>query len=155
MPLLNGIEVSRRLRALHLRTKTLILTMHDDDELLTDALLAGVDGLLLKSDAGKHLLCAIEALFEDRPYFTSALLQKMIACYRANMRGRSRLLLTSREQSVVKLIAEGHTNKSIGSMLHLSVKTVETHRAAAMRKLGLSSTAELVRYAIRRKLVVL
>jgi DNA-binding NarL/FixJ family response regulator len=153
MPLMNGLEVSRRIKSLHLRTAVLILTMHENEELLTEAILAGVRGFLFKSDARKHLISAIEALLDGRPYFTSVLLEKLLHDYQVNKQKKSEILLTSREQSVVQLIAEGHTNRSISAILKLSVKTVETHRASAMRKLGMSSTAELVRYAIRKKLV--
>ncbi len=152
MPVMNGLEVSRRIRALRPRTEVLILTMHESEEILTEALLAGVRGLLFKSDAKKHLISAIEELLGHRPYFTSAVLEKLLHDYNKN---KSKMLLTLREQNVVQLIAEGQTNKSISAILKLSVKTIETHRASAMRKLGMSSTAELVRYAIRRKLVAL
>ncbi|SCB50030.1 DNA-binding response regulator, NarL/FixJ family, contains REC and HTH domains [Bradyrhizobium shewense] len=154
MPVMNGLEVSRRLKALHLGAQVLILTMHESEELLTEAILAGVRGFLFKSDARKHLISAIEALLDGRPYFTSILLERLLHDYQGNKENRADMLLTSREQSVVQLIAEGHTNRSISSILKLSVKTVETHRASAMRKLRMSSTAELVRYAIRKKLVL-
>ena len=153
MPLMNGLEVCRRIKTLGLPSKVLLLTMHEDEEILTDALLTGARGFLLKSDASKHLISAIEALLEGRPYFTGVLLEKLLNDYRLNPQNRSSMLLTSREQSVVQLIAEGYTNKSIGSILKLSIKTVETHRASAMHKLRMSTTAELVRYAIRKKLV--
>jgi DNA-binding NarL/FixJ family response regulator len=153
MPVMNGLEVSRRIRSLRLGTEVLILTMHEDEELLTEAMLAGVRGFLFKSDARRDLVLAIEALLDGKPYFTGVLLEKLLHDYRVNKQNRSDVLLTSREQSVVQLIAEGHTNKSICAILKLSVKTVETHRASAMRKLRMSSTAELVRYAIRKKLV--
>ncbi|WP_375309756.1 response regulator transcription factor [Bradyrhizobium sp. A5] len=153
MPVMNGLEVSRRLKSMQLRTEVLILTMHESEELLTEAILAGVRGFLFKSDAKKHLISAIEALLDGKPYFTSILLEKMLHDYQLSKHNRSDMLLTSREQSVVQLIAEGHTNRSIGAVLKLRVKTVETHRASAMRKLGMSSTAEVVRYAIRKKLV--
>ncbi|KWV60156.1 LuxR family transcriptional regulator [Bradyrhizobium macuxiense] len=153
MPIMNGLEVSRRLKALRVRTEVLILTMHESEELLTEAVLAGIRGFLFKSDARKHLISAVEALLDGRPYFTNVLLEKLLHDYRANKQNRADMLLTSREQSVVQLIAEGHTNRSIGAILKLSVKTVETHRASAMRKLRMSSTAELVRYAVRKKLV--
>jgi DNA-binding NarL/FixJ family response regulator len=153
MPLMNGLEVCRRIKSLGLHSKVLLLTMHEDEEILTEALLTGARGFLLKSDASKHLISAIEALLEGRPYFTGVLLEKLLNDYRLNPQNRSSMLLTSREQSVVQLIAEGYTNKSIGSILKLSIKTVETHRASAMHKLRMSTTAELVRYAIRKKLV--
>ena len=109
--------------------------------------------MLLKSDAGK-LIPAIEALLAGEPYLTSVLLESMLRDYSLYKRDSTNGTLTSREQSVVKLIAEGHSNKAVGSVMGLSIKTVETHRATAMRKLGLSSTADLVRYAIRMKLIV-
>jgi DNA-binding NarL/FixJ family response regulator len=153
MPMMNGLEVSRRLKSMHLRTEPLILTMHESEELLTEAVLAGVRGFLFKSDARKHLISAIEALLDGNPYFTGVLLEKLLHDYQSNRHNRSDMLLTSREQSVVQLISEGHTNRSISAILKVRVKTVETHRASVMRKLGMSSTAELVRYAIRKKLV--
>jgi DNA-binding NarL/FixJ family response regulator len=153
MPLMNGLEVSRRLKSLHPHTEVLILTMHENEELLTEAILAGVRGFLFKSDARKHLISAIEALLDGRPYFTGVLLEKLLHNYQSNKQNKLDVLLTPREQCVVQLIAEGHTNRSISTVLKLSVKTVETHRASAMRKLGMSSMAELVRYAIRKKLV--
>lgn len=154
MPIMNGLEVSRRLRLAHLGTQVLILTMHESEEFLSEAILAGVRGFLFKSDARRDLISAIEALLEGRPYFTSVLVEKLLRDYQSSRQIKSDVPLTSREQSVVQLIAEGHTNKAISAILKLSVKTVETHRSAAMRKLGISSTAQLVRYAIRKKLVV-
>ena len=153
MPVMNGLEVSRRIKSHHLRTEVLILTMHESEEILTEILLAGIRGFLLKSDARSHLIAAVEALLDHRPYFTSVLVEKLLHDYLLSKKDKSEVLLTSREQSVVQLIAEGHTNKSVGAVMNLSVKTVETHRASAMRKLGISSTAELVRYAIRTRLV--
>jgi DNA-binding NarL/FixJ family response regulator len=155
MPVMSGLEVSRRVKSHHLHTEVLIVTMHDSEEILTEVLLAGVRGFLLKSDARGHLIAAVEALLDHRPYFTGILLEKLLHDYRSSKKEKSKASLSSREQSVVQLIAEGHTNKSVGGVLNLSVKTVETHRAAAMRKLGISSTAELVRFAIRTKLVEL
>ena len=153
MPFMTGTEVSRRIKSNHLRTEVLILTMHENEAILAEVLMAGVRGFLLKSDARSHLVAAIEALLEHRPYFTSLVLEKLLQDYQLSKRDRPAVELSSREQNVVQLVAEGHTNKSIGAVLDLSVKTVETHRASAMRKLGVSSTAELVRYAIRTKLI--
>jgi DNA-binding NarL/FixJ family response regulator len=153
MPLMTGVEVTRRLRASHLRTEVLILTMHENEAILAEVLMGGVRGFLLKSDAGRHLIATIEALLEHRPYFSSLVLEKLIRDFQLSKRDKSPAELSSREQNVVELIAEGHTNRSIGTVLAVGVKTVETHRASAMRKLGVSSTAELVRYAIRTKLI--
>lgn len=153
MPYMTGTEVSRRIKSSHLRTEVLILTMHENEAILAEVLMAGVRGFLLKSDARGHLIAAIEALLEHRLYFTGVVLEKLLQDYQLSKRDRPAIELSSREQNVVQLVAEGHTNRSIGVVLDLSVKTVETHRASAMRKLGVSSTAELVRYAIRTKLI--
>jgi DNA-binding NarL/FixJ family response regulator len=153
MPLMTGTEVSRRIKANHLRTEVLILTMHESEAILAEILVTGARGLLLKSDARDHLIAAIEALLEHRPYFTSLVLEKLLREYQLSNRDRPAIELSAREQNVVQLVAEGYTNRSIGAVLDLSVKTVETHRASAMRKLGVSSTAELVRYAIRKNLI--
>jgi DNA-binding NarL/FixJ family response regulator len=153
MPVMNGLEVCRRIKSHHLQTEVLILTMHENEEIFTEALLAGVRGFLLKSDTRSHLVTAVDALLDHQPYFTSVLLEKLLHDYLLSKKDKSEVLLSAREQSVVQLIAEGHTNKSVGAVLNLSVKTVETHRASAMRKLNVSSTAELVRYAIRTKLI--
>jgi DNA-binding NarL/FixJ family response regulator len=153
MPLMTGTEVSRRIKSNHLRTEVLILTMHEGEAILAEVLVTGARGLLLKSDARDHLIAAIEALLEHRPYFTSLVLEKLLREYQLSNRDRPAIELSSREQNVVQLVAEGYTNRSIGAVLDLSVKTVETHRASAMRKLGVSSTAELVRYAIRKNLI--
>jgi DNA-binding NarL/FixJ family response regulator len=155
MPIMSGLEVCRRIKASNLRTEVLILTMHESEEILADILLAGVRGFLLKSDARNHLIAAIEALLDHRPYFSGLVLEKLLHEYQSSKKDRPEIALSSREQNVVQLIAEGHTNKSVVAILDLSVKTVETHRAAAMRNLGISSTAELVRYAIRTKLIAL
>ena len=118
MPVMNGLEVSRRIKLHHLRTQVLILTMHESEEILTEILLAGVRGFLLKSDARSHLIAAIEALLDHRPYFTSVLLEKLLHDYLSNnKKDKSEVLLSSREQSVVQLIAEGNTNRSVGAIL--------------------------------------
>ncbi len=153
MPLMTGTEVSRRIKSNHLGTEVLILTMHESEAILAEVLVTRARGLLLKSDARDHLIAAIEALLEHRPYFTSLVLEKLLREYQLSNRDKPAIELSSREQNVVQLVAEGYTNRSIGAVLELSVKTVETHRASAMRKLGVSSTAELVRYAIRKNLI--
>ena len=153
MPLMNGLEVSRRLKSMDLPTEILILTMHENEELLTEAILAGVRGFLFKSDAGKHLISAIEALLDGKPYFTGILMEKLLHHYQSNKQNKASILLTPREQGIVQLIAEGHTNKSISAILKLSVKTTEAHRATAMQKLEINSVAGLVRYAVRANMI--
>src|SRR4029453_8093791 len=152
LPLVNGIEATRQIRARLPKTEVLIFTMHDNETLIQKLLKAGARGYLLKSDGKRHLIGAIEPLASHKPFFTAkvseALLDSFLA--RPNREGST---LTNRERGVVQLIAEGHTNKQIANILNISLKTVETHRAAIMRKLNLSSSAALVRSAIRNRIV--
>ena len=152
LPLVNGVEVTRQIRARLRRTEVLIFTMHDNEILLEELLKAGARGYLLKSDAKQHLIAAIESLAVHKPFFTSSVSEALLESFLTRT-SRVGSTLTNRERSVVQLIAEGHTNKDIARLLHISIKTVETHRAATMRKLNLSSSAALVRYAVRNKLV--
>lgn len=152
MPVLNGIEVCRRIKSHRLATQVLFLTVHEREDILSQAVSAGARGVLLKSDARNNLVSALEALLAGKPYFTSVLLETLLENFQFSQYHKA-AVLNAREQSIVKLVAEGHPNKVTSAMLNLSIKTVETHRAAAMRKLGLSSTAELVRYAIRERLI--
>ena len=151
MPIINGVEVTRQIRSRLPKTEVLILTMHDSDEVFQLALGAGARGYVVKADANKHLLAAIEALAAHKPYFTAKISDALLNSFLKKREDASSL--TRREREVVQLVAEGHTNKQIAHLLNISQKTVETRRAAIMRKLKLSSGAELVRYAIRNKLV--
>ena len=152
LPLINGVEVTRQIRKRLPKTEVVIFTMHDNDSLIQDALKAGARGFVLKTDAKQHLLAAIEALASHKPYFSSNISEAMLKSFLAIPKPTGSPL-TNRERGIVQLIAEGHTNKAIAIHLNISLKTVETHRAAVMRKLDLSSSADLVRYAIRNKLV--
>lgn len=151
LPLLNGIEVTRQIRARAPQTQVLIFTMHDSEMLLQQALQAGARGFLLKSDADELLIAAVHALVQRKPFFTGRVSEKLLQSFLVKTDPIS--VLTPREQSVVQLIAEGKTNKEMGRVLSLSTKTIESHRASAMRKLNMSTTADLIRYAIRNKLV--
>jgi DNA-binding NarL/FixJ family response regulator len=152
LPLLNGIDATRQIRARSPGTEVLIFTMYDNDALIEALLKVGARGYLLKSDANRHLIDAIDALSSHKPFFTSKVSKALLEAFR--QRGsRATSPLTSRESSVLKLIAEGHTNREVGRILNISLKTVESHRAAVMRKLNLSSSAALVRYAIRNQIV--
>jgi DNA-binding NarL/FixJ family response regulator len=152
LPLINGVEATRQIRARVPSVEVLIFTMHDSESLIHDLLEAGARGYLLKSDAKDLLVNAIESLAAHRPFFTARVSETLLESYLARS-SPVETVLTARERSVVQLIAEGHSNKQIANILNISVKTVETHRAAAMRKLNISSAAGLVRYAVRNKIV--
>lgn len=152
LPYINGVEAARQIRLHNPKTEILIFTQHDNEALLRNILEAGVRGYLLKSDATHHLIQAVEALEHRQPFFTKAVSDILVSSYLAKS-DASPSILTSRETAVVKLIAEGHSNKETAAVLGLSEKTVESHRSAAMRKLDAKSTAALVRFVIRNRLI--
>ncbi len=154
LPLLNGLEATRRIRHQLPKTEVLIFTMHDSETIIRDVLQAGARGYLLKSDADGQIVEAVRTLANHRPYFSWKVSEALLDEYLDHTDRHPPGSLTPREREIVQLIAEGKSNKQIGRHLTLSVKTVETHRAAAMRKLGVSTTADLVLYAVRNYLVV-
>jgi DNA-binding NarL/FixJ family response regulator len=151
MPLMTGVEVARRIREHRLVTEILIFTMHDSNALALEAFQAGARAFLLKSDANQMLLAAVDSLIVHRPFYAGAFARELKGV--STGKGSSSQMLSPREKTIVKLIAEGYSNKDVSAILNLSIKTTETHRAAAMRKLNINSTAGLVRYAVRAKLV--
>ena len=151
MPRMTGLEVARRIREYPLQTEVLIFTVHNSSLLAQQAFQAGARAFLTKSDANKVLLRAVESLLAHKPFWTGKACGEQTAG--STRPGDRHQALSPREQLVVKLVAEGYSNKNISAILHLSVKTTEAHRSAAMRKLELNSTAGLVRYAVRTKLV--
>jgi DNA-binding NarL/FixJ family response regulator len=151
LPLVNGIEVTRQIRTRLPKTEVLIFTMHDNEMLIEELLKAGARGYVLKSEAKRHLIAAIESLASHEPFFTSQISEALLNAFLAKP-NRAGSPLTYRERSVVQLIAEGHTNKEIARLLSISL-TVETHRSTVMHKLGYHSSAALVRYAIRNNLI--
>lgn len=154
LPLMNGLELTRVVKRELPRTEILIYTMHDRESILIDVLRAGARGYVLKSDAGPHLVAAVEALSMHKPYFSAAISETLLDYFIEQDHGaNSATVLTPREREIVQLIAEGKINKQTAYLLDISVKTVETHRAAAMHKLKLRSTAELVLYAVRNNIV--
>ena len=156
MPDLNGIEATRRIREMAPDTEILIFTMHESEELIRAALLAGARGYLLKSEASRQLIPAVESLAKHKPYFSGRVSEVVLEGFLKEGQTAPAMAsdrLSSREREIVQLLAEGRSNKEIARDLALSVKTVETHRSSVMRKLGISSLAELVRWAVRNRIV--
>jgi DNA-binding NarL/FixJ family response regulator len=157
MPELNGLEATRQIVKATPRTEVLILTVFETEEVIREVLRAGARGYVLKSDAGRLLVSAIEAVSAHKPFFTSRVSELVLAGF---LSGESRpendssgLPLTPREREVLQLLAEGKTNKEVAAALGIGLKTVETHRMNLMSKLGLHSVVDLVRYAIRNGIV--
>jgi DNA-binding NarL/FixJ family response regulator len=153
MPELNGLDATRQIKRVLPKCEVLIFTANETEEIVRTVFKAGARAYLLKSEASKHLVPAIQALCDRRTYFSSKVSELVFAGYLKDDKGAVDSLLTSRERETVQLVAEGKTNKDIARILGISVKTVETHRAAIMRKLDLGSVADLVRYAIRNGIV--
>ena len=161
MPSLNGLEAVRQIIKAVPSTKVLVLTMYDSDPLIQQVLQAGARGYLLKSDAGRDLVSAIDALRRNKTFFTPKVSQMVLEGYldknpkeKEEVEGEPESLrLTSRQREIVQLLAEGKSSKEVAAVLGLSVKTAETHRANIMRKLDCHSVTELVRYAIRNHII--
>lgn len=158
MPELNGIEATRQIRKAHPLIEVLILTMQESEGLVRDVLDAGARGFVLKTDTSRLLIAAVEALIQHKSFFTGAAAEMVLGGFldpdRATDAGEGgRVSLTPREREIVQMLAESQTNKEIASQLGVSVKTIDAHRANVMRKLNFYSVTELVRYAIRNKLI--
>ena len=139
LPLVNGVEATRQIRTRVPGAEVLIFTMHDTDSLVRDVLEAGARGFLLKSDARQFLISAVESLAAHKPFFTGKVSETLLETY-LSRGSTTESALSAREKAVVQLISEGKTNKQIADILSISTKTVETHRAMAMRKLNLETT---------------
>ena len=153
IPDLNGFDLSHALKREFPRIEILIYTMHDREDIVLGLLRAGVRGFVLKSDTEKHLIAALDALSIHRSYFSSAISDALLIQFLESKPAALASILTHREREVVQQVAEGRINKEIAHRLNISLKTVETHRASAMRKLKLRTTADLVRYAVRNQLI--
>lgn len=158
MPNLNGLDAAREILRESPRAMILILTIDESEQVMREVLNAGARGFLLKSDAGRELVTAIEALQQHRTYFTSKVAELVLNGY---LTGRNPApvpevaqdRLTRREREVVQLLAEGKTTKEVAAVLGMSVKTAETHRSNVMRKLNFHSVSQLVLYAVRNKII--
>jgi len=160
MPGLNGLEATRQMLRNDPQTRVLILTMHESDPLIREVLDAGARGYLLKSDASRDLVSAVDAIRKNKTYFTARVAQMVLDGY-LDKKPRAAAVesdvptsrLTPRQREIVQLLAEGKSSKEVAVALGLSVKTAETHRANIMRRLNCHSVSELVRYAIRNNII--
>lgn len=156
MPELNGLDATRRILAARPETCVLILTAHESEQLVREVLAAGARGYVLKSDAGRILVRAVEALLEGQTFFTSKVARLVLEGY---LRGggtdtqETTPTLSAREREIVQLLAEGASNKDVARALGISVKTAETHRSNIMRKMQFTSLSDLVKYAVRNKII--
>jgi DNA-binding NarL/FixJ family response regulator len=157
LPELNGLDATCQILKDSPRSEILVLTMHHSEELARNVLQAGARGYVVKSDADQSLIAAIESLRQHKPFLTSRVTEFVLDDYmrRADTldAGVGHDAVTAREREIIQLLAEGKSNREAASTLGISVKTIEAHRANIMRKLHLRSVSELVRYAIRNKIV--
>src|SRR6185295_386217 len=157
MPELNGLEAAKQIRADLPETEILIFTMHESEELIREALSAGVRAIVVKSDVEGHLITAVESILKHNAYFSPKVSETLRnALIRSPENPGSRtpsVALTERELEVTRLLAEGKSNKEVATALSITTRTVETHRANIMRKLEINSIVDLVHYAVRNKLV--
>jgi DNA-binding NarL/FixJ family response regulator len=154
LPGIGGIEATRQIRKVAPKTEILIFTTQDSPDLMREALRAGARGYLLKSAPDEQIVQAIEAIGRHQAFCSNSVSEKLMEHFAARARTTGNAaLLTNRERQVVRLVATGYTGKRIAQALGISLKTVNSHRACAMRKLRLRSVADVVRYAVREKLI--
>ena len=157
MPQWNGIDATAQIVKQNPRIGVIILSMHSDESYLMRALTAGAKGYLLKDSAEEDLLRAVQAVAQGRPFFSPVIAQALLGDYLRQLQQRGLQdtyeLLTDREKQILQLLAEGKSNKEVAALLDLSPYTVETHRTNLMQKLNLHNTAEIVLYAVRKKII--
>jgi two-component system response regulator NreC len=157
MPLLNGIEVTSRLRAMATPPRVVILSMHTDESYILRALAAGAQAYLLKDSTDEELLPALRAVASGKPFVSAAVSAVLVEDYVRHLQSKGLTdtfhLLTAREREVLQLLAEGRSNKDVAVLLAVGLSTVETHRANLMQKLNLHNTAEIVLYAVRKGII--
>ncbi len=156
MPELNGLEATRQIVKASPQSEVLILTIHDSEQVARQVLSAGARGYVLKSDAARNLVTAIDTLQQHKPFFTSAVSEMVFRDFLKSNRAIDEApsdRLTQREREIVQLLAEGKSNKEVASILGISVKTAETHRRNVLIKLNLHSISDLIHYAIRNKII--
>jgi DNA-binding NarL/FixJ family response regulator len=156
MPELNGLEAAKRIRKASVKTEILMLSMHYSDQIIRDVMEAGIRGYVVKSDSDRDLSVALEHLSTHKPFYSKRVSEVVVTPARGDSPSRSdrkTARVTSRENEIIQLLAEGQSSKEVAVRLDISVKTVETHRANIMRKLDLHTVSELVRYAIRNQII--
>ena len=153
MPIMNGLNAARDMVRSSPKTQTILLTQHDEDQYVSEALEAGVKGYVLKSQAASDLVHAIQQVSRGQVYLSPGVSRAVMDAYRSKSRTDKKDPLTPRERQVLQLIAEGKATKEIAQLLGISAKTAESHRTRLMQKLDIHETASLVRYAIRRGMV--
>ncbi len=157
MPSLNGIEATAQIVKHNPRVGVIMLSMHSDESYLVRTLAAGAKGYLLKDTADADLQRAVQAVAQGKPFFSPAIAKVLLEDYVRQLQQRglhdSYDLLTDREKEILQLLAEGKSNKDVATILNLSPYTVETHRTHLMQKLDLHSSAEIVLYAVRKKII--
>jgi DNA-binding NarL/FixJ family response regulator len=157
MPQLNGIEAVSQIRKASPATQAVVLSMHSDETYILRALSAGAKGYILKDAVEDEILPAVRSVLRGKSYFSPAIAKTLLEDYVRYLRQRgledSYDLLTDREKEILQLLAEGRSNKEVANLLILSVTTVETHRTNMMQKLGLHSAAEIVLYAVRKRII--
>ena len=158
MPSLNGLEAARQMLKHDSQAKILILTMHESDPLIREVLAAGARGYVLKTDASRDLVTAVNAVRSNKTFFTAKVAQMVLDGYldkktKKEEEQSAKTRLTPRQREIVQLLAEGKSSKEVATELGLSIKTAETHRANIMRRLDCHSVSELVRYAVRNNII--
>jgi DNA-binding NarL/FixJ family response regulator len=157
MPELDGLEALREIKRALPNTEVVIFSAHHSEEVIGQLFEAGAKSYIQKSDAGRYLVAAIKSIADHKPFFTSGISQILFAKFLSGSTGKKQNgqehTVTSRERDVVRILADGSSNKEVASCLGISIRTAETHRATLMRKLGLESLAALVRYAIRNNII--
>ncbi len=157
MPGLTGPQAAVRIKQMEPKTKLIILTMHDDEEYVEEALGAGASGYMLKDSASHELISAIRSVYRGDTYLSPGVSKKIVTGYLQRTKRPEPKTpyeqLTVREREILRLLAEGHSAKEVSRLLNIQPKTVDAHRSNLMKKLGLHSRTDLIKYAIRRKII--
>jgi DNA-binding NarL/FixJ family response regulator len=150
---MNGITATRQIKRDRRETEVLIFTVNADETAIRDVLAAGAGAFVMKSEGSANLIKAIESVSERSPFFTSQAAEALLKNFLSHRQDTKTSPLTRRQREIVRLLASGSSNKEVATALSISIKTVQTHRAAIMRKLGFRSIANLVRYAVRERVI--